>query len=257
MLYKNRWWVRLDLWIIVCWPLIWLHKQRINTIRTKSALTFIFAFSQECGGQIKSLFSGPPLCRHFMLLYMDISVTGDSSPSHPCPCRFTSVIYLQLSSAQQNCFLHFIFAMPVFSSSLILWESLHISNWYLLLLFTVAAPNMFHLFQAPHTLLPSSFLHTLHQENNDHNICTPSTGCCSAKYILTGVKTKAQIGGRYLLAYINVKRLISKLYFKNPMNQIRKWQSTRKMDKRFDKHFIEVETLMAKCEEYVRKTQWH
>ena len=26
------------------------------------------------------------------------------------------------------------------------------------------------------------------------------------------------------------------------------------MDKRFDKHFIEVETLMAKCEEYVRKS---
>lgn len=127
------------------------------------------------------------------------------------------------SSAQQNCFLHFIFAMPVFSSSLILWESLHISNWYLLLLFTVAAPNMFHLFQAPYTLLPSSFLHTLHQENNDHNICTPSTGCCSAKYILTGVKTKAQIGGRYLLAYINVKRLISKLYFKKP------YESNKKM----------------------------
>ena len=38
------------------------------------------------------------------------------------------------------------------------------------------------------------------------------------------------------------------------MSPIRKWLSSRQRDQKFDKHFTEVETLMATCEAYVRKS---
>ena len=82
-------------------------------------------------------------------LFMDVKIW--ISCNFHVSCKFFSFDFFKLfKKIQQNCFLYFIFAMPVFSSSLILWGSLLISSWYLLPLFTVAIPNMFHLFHAPY-----------------------------------------------------------------------------------------------------------
>lgn len=91
-----------------------------------------------------------------------------------------------------------------------------------------------HLFQDP---CPSFVLFILaYQENKEHHALFQLAAAQPNR-----VKTQVRIGERYLLTFINVKRLVSNYILSKPMIQIR----THRRGQRFDKHFIEVKTLMA------------